>query len=39
MIRIGDVWSLRRGDELLGEIEVTELDFPWLSGPRPRRLT
>ncbi|MEW2045164.1 hypothetical protein [Streptomyces sp. NPDC005476] len=28
----GDVWQLRRGEELVGEIIVEEGDFPWLSG-------
>lgn len=32
MGRIGEVWQLRRGDELLGEITITEVDFPWLGG-------
>ncbi|GLZ29723.1 hypothetical protein Lesp02_19130 [Lentzea sp. NBRC 105346] len=26
------VWHLRRGDELLGTITITDGDFPWLSG-------
>lgn len=30
--RIGEVWQLCRGDEVLGEITVTDADFPWLSG-------
>jgi hypothetical protein len=29
---IGEVWQLRRGGEVLGEITMTEADFPWLSG-------
>lgn len=29
---IGEVWQLRRGDEVLGEITITGADFPWLSG-------
>ncbi|MEV7228074.1 MULTISPECIES: hypothetical protein [Polymorphospora] len=32
MGRIGEVWQLRRGDEVLGEITVTDADFPWLGG-------
>ncbi|MGW3044503.1 hypothetical protein ACWC9T_31670 [Kitasatospora sp. NPDC001159] len=34
----GDVWRLRRGEELLGEIVVDDGYFPWLEGrfvPRP----
>jgi hypothetical protein len=27
-----EVWQLRRGDEVLGEITITEVDFPWLHG-------
>src|SRR5688572_30468985 len=30
--RIGEVWQLRRGDEVLGEITITDAGFPWLSG-------
>lgn len=36
--RIGSVWRLCRGAETLGEITITEADFPWLTGrftPRP----
>ena len=29
---VGGVWQLRRGDEVMGEITITEADFPWLSG-------
>ena len=29
---IGEVWQVRRGDEVLGEITVANSDFPWLSG-------
>jgi len=29
---IGEVWQLRRGDVLLGEITITEPDWPWLYG-------
>jgi hypothetical protein len=35
---VGEVWHLRRGDEVLGDITITDADFPWLSGrfaPRP----
>lgn len=32
MDRIGEVWRLCRGGEVLGEITVTDADFPWLSG-------
>jgi hypothetical protein len=32
MDRIGEVWHLRRGEEVLGEITITEADFPWLRG-------
>lgn len=32
MGRIGEVWQLRRGDEVLGEITITDADFPWLRG-------
>ncbi|MER7077584.1 hypothetical protein [Saccharopolyspora kobensis] len=33
----GETWRLHRGEELVGEIEVTDADFPWLSGPfRPQ---
>jgi len=32
MTWIGEVWQLCRGDEVLGEITITEADFPWLSG-------
>lgn len=28
----GEVWQLRRGDAVIGEITVTEADFPWLRG-------
>ncbi|WTR19158.1 hypothetical protein OG565_18710 [Streptomyces sp. NBC_00138] len=28
----GDIWRLRRGEEVVGEILVEEGDFPWLSG-------
>lgn len=28
----GDVWQLRRGQELVGEIHLEGGDFPWLSG-------
>lgn len=30
--QVGQVWQLRRGDELVGEITVEVPDFPWLSG-------
>lgn len=30
--RIGEVWQLRRGEEVLGEITITDANFPWLSG-------
>lgn len=29
---IGEVWELRRGDEVLAAITITQADFPWLSG-------
>jgi hypothetical protein len=29
---IGEVWQVRRGDEVMGEVTVAEADFPWLSG-------
>ncbi|GAB3150965.1 hypothetical protein GCM10027161_50630 [Microbispora hainanensis] len=29
---VEQVWQLRRGGEILGEIRVDEGDFPWLSG-------
>jgi len=38
MGRAGEAWQLRRGDEVLGDITITDADFPWLSGrfvPRP----
>ncbi|CAL9606897.1 hypothetical protein [Streptomyces sp. enrichment culture] len=28
----GEVWRLMRQEELLGEIEIVEADFPWLNG-------
>lgn len=28
----GQVWQLRSGDALIGEILIDEADFPWLSG-------
>ncbi|MFC9030830.1 hypothetical protein [Streptomyces arboris] len=28
----GTIWRLRRGTELVGEIAVDDLDFPWLYG-------
>lgn len=28
----GEVWQLRHGDEVLGEITITGTDFPWVSG-------
>ncbi|MEU5099598.1 hypothetical protein [Streptomyces sp. NPDC020996] len=28
----GDVWQLRRGEQVVGEILIEEGDFPWLSG-------
>ncbi|WP_424556283.1 hypothetical protein [Streptacidiphilus pinicola] len=28
----GDVWQLRRAEEVVGEIVIEEGDFPWLSG-------
>ncbi|MFI9782152.1 hypothetical protein ACIHEI_01385 [Kitasatospora sp. NPDC051984] len=27
-----ETWRLVRGEELVGEIRITEADFPWLSG-------
>jgi hypothetical protein len=30
--RIGEKWQLRRDGEVLGEITITDADFPWLSG-------
>jgi len=30
--RTGQVWQLRHGHELLGELVVTDGDFPWLNG-------
>ena len=35
---IGQVWQLRRGDELLGEVTIEGADFLWLHGifaPQP----
>ena len=32
MSGIGEVWEMRCGAEVLGEITVTEVDFPWVSG-------
>ena len=29
---MGEVWHLRRGDVVLGEIAITGGDFPWLYG-------
>ncbi|MEV4460428.1 hypothetical protein [Microbispora sp. NPDC049633] len=29
---VEQVWQLRRGGEILGEIRVDGGDFPWLSG-------
>ena len=29
---INGTWRLVRGDEVLGEIVITDADFPWLSG-------
>ncbi|WP_344088473.1 hypothetical protein [Luedemannella helvata] len=29
---ISGTWRLVRGDEVLGEIVITDADFPWLSG-------
>ncbi|GIH23934.1 hypothetical protein Aph01nite_22440 [Acrocarpospora phusangensis] len=26
------VWQLRRGEEIVGDIHVNDNDFPWLSG-------
>ncbi|MFE1271229.1 hypothetical protein [Streptomyces sp. NPDC058758] len=28
----GEVWRLMRQEELLGEIVIDEVDFPWLNG-------
>jgi hypothetical protein len=30
MTWVGERWSLRRGDELVGTITVEDQDFPWL---------
>jgi hypothetical protein len=32
MGNVDDVWQIRRGDEVLGDITITEADWPWLSG-------
>jgi hypothetical protein len=32
MSRIGEVWQLRHGNELLAELTVTDGDFPWLNA-------
>jgi hypothetical protein len=32
MSRTGQVWTLRHGDKLLGELTVTNGDFPWLNA-------
>ncbi|MGW2563053.1 hypothetical protein ACWCXB_28165 [Streptomyces sp. NPDC001514] len=29
---VGEVWSLVRQDEVVGEIVIEEADFPWLHG-------
>ncbi|GLW92765.1 hypothetical protein Aglo03_35810 [Actinokineospora globicatena] len=29
---VPEVWRLVRGDELIGEITITDRDFPWLYG-------
>ena len=29
-MNVGEVWRLFRGEELLGELTVTDIDFPWL---------
>ncbi|ARF58559.1 hypothetical protein [Streptomyces gilvosporeus] len=29
---IGEVWRVERGAEVVGEITVTEANFPWLNG-------
>jgi hypothetical protein len=31
-IRIGETWRLYREQELLGELVVTDADFPWLNA-------
>jgi hypothetical protein len=30
--RVGEVWTLRRGDDLLGRVTVDDVDMFWLSG-------
>src|SRR5688572_23008777 len=29
---IGEVWQLRRRDDVVGEITISDADFPWLAG-------
>jgi hypothetical protein len=29
---IGEIWRVERGTEVVGEITVTEADWPWLNG-------
>jgi hypothetical protein len=29
-MKTGEVWRLYRGEELVSELTVTEIDFPWL---------
>ena len=31
-VTVGDTWTLRRGETVVGSIEVTDVDFPWLYG-------
>jgi hypothetical protein len=31
-IRIGETWRLYREQELLGQLVVTDTDFPWLNA-------
>ncbi|MCK7622770.1 hypothetical protein MUU72_06575 [Streptomyces sp. RS10V-4] len=32
MAYIGEIWRVERGTDVVGEITVTQADFPWLNG-------